>query len=104
TLCEVAGTATMTVGGKSPKTQPQVSGFVQIHGRPCPGQACQVGVSYQLAAGNIEFDSGTIFASDPKFVDLKLSGASEPGAVNLGVLLGFNIGGLPAGAALTSVE
>ena len=104
TLCEVAGTAEMTVGGRSPKTQPHVSGFVQIHGRPCPGQACQVGVSYQLEAGNIEFDSGTIFASDPKFVDLKLSGASEPGAVNLGVLLGFNIGGLPAGAALTSVE
>ena len=104
TLCEVSGLATMTVGGRSPKSQPQVTGFLQIHGRPCPGQSCQVGVAYQLAAGNIEFDSGTIFASDPKFVDLKMSGASEPGAINLGVFLGFNLGGLPPGTALTSVE
>ena len=104
TTCEVSGIATMTVGGRSPKSQPQVTGFLQIHGRPCPGQSCQVGIAYQLVAGNIEFDSGTIFASDPKFVDLKMSGASEPGAINLGVFLGFNLGGLPPGTALTSVE
>jgi hypothetical protein len=32
-----------------------------------------------------------------------MSGASEPGAVNLG-FVGFNLGGLPPGTALTSVE
>ena len=112
-VCEVAGVATLTVGGKAPKSQPNVQGLLQIHGRPCPipplpGQVCQIGVSYQLQASDIEFDSGTIFASDRKFVDLKLSGASEPAAVNLGFVdLGiakFYLGGLLPGTSLTSVQ
>ena len=104
TLCQVEGVATIKVGDRAPKTQPHARGFVRIHGRPCPGQSCQVGVSYQLEADDIEFESGTIFAGDVKFVALNLSGASEPGAVNLGPFVGFNLGPLPPGTALTSVE
>jgi hypothetical protein len=104
-VCQVTdGTATMSVGGHEPKTQPKLHGFLQIHGRPCPpGQGCQVGLAYQLTADDIEFDSGTIFASDPKFVNLSLSGATEPNAIDLGFFL-FNIGDVRPGTALTSAR
>jgi hypothetical protein len=60
-------------------------------------------MSYRLTGDDITFDSGTIFASDPKFVDLSLSGATEPDAINLGQLLpDFYLGEVPAGTAFSS--
>jgi hypothetical protein len=103
-VCEVSGTATITVKGHEPKTQPHIRGLLQIHGRPCPAAGCQVGLAYQLTADDIEFDSGTIFADDPKFVDLGVSGATEPNAVALGPFLGFFIGDVRPGTALTSAR
>ena len=41
-VCEVAGTANLTVGGHTPKHQPGVRGILQILGRPCPGGTCHV--------------------------------------------------------------
>ncbi len=102
-VCEVTGEMQISVDGHEPKTQPAVQGALQIHGRPCPpGVGCRVGMSYQLTSDDIEFDSGTIFASDPKFVDLSLSGATEPEVINLGPFLGFFLGEVPAGTALSS--
>ena len=104
-LCNVEGTLDITVGGHKPKNSPTAArGVVVIGGRPCPGGSCQVGVAYRLTIDDIEFDSGTIFASDPKFVDLSLDGTTEPGAISLGSLLGFNLGALPAGAALNTAR
>src|SRR6267378_1251103 len=104
-VCQVSGTATIVVAGHEPKKQPNARGLLQIQGKPCPaGQGCQVGMSYQLRADDIEFDSGTIFADDPKFVDLSLSGATQPNAIDLGVLLGFDIGDVRSGTALTSAS
>jgi hypothetical protein len=102
-VCQVTGGAQVSVGGHAPKNQPTLQGALQIHGRPCPpDQGCRVGVSYQLKSDDIEFESGSIFASDPKFVDLSLSGATEPDAINLGPFLGFLLGEVPAGTALST--
>jgi len=95
-VCQVSGDAEISVGGHTPKTQPKARGLLQIHGKPCQGQGCQVGLAYQLTADDIEFDSGTIFASDPKFVDLSVSGATQPNGVNLGLFLGFYLGDVTA--------
>lgn len=103
TICNVDGSATIDVSGHTPITQPKVRGVVQIIGHPCPNDFCQVGISYVLKADDIEFDSGTIFASDPKFVDLSLSGASTPLAINLGPFFPPNdLGALPANSAFTT--
>jgi hypothetical protein len=101
-VCEVTGTAEIHVGDEVANTS--VSGVLQIHGTPCaPGQSCQVGVSYQLRLDDITIP--VRFHSDPKFVDLGVSGASEPGAVTLGPFLGpLFAGELPTGATLNSVQ
>ena len=104
TVCQVQGTIDLTVGGHKPKNSPTgARGVAHILGRPCPGQSCQVGLAYQLTVDDIEFDSGTIFADDPKFVDISVQGSTAPDAISLGFLL-FNLGPLPAGAALNTVE
>jgi hypothetical protein len=98
-------TVVLDVGGHQPKTPPVLQGSLQIRGRPCPaGAGCQVGLSYQLTSSDVEFDSGTVFADDPKFVDLGLVGATEPDVIALGPFLGFDLGGVPAGTALSSVR
>jgi len=106
TVCEVDGTATIDLGGHTPKTQPGVRGLVQIRGRPCPeGPRCQVGVAYQLKADNITFDSGSIFVDDVTLSDLTLSGATDPTAVTLGTALGgCCLGALPVGTAVASAR
>jgi hypothetical protein len=103
TVCEVpGGEAEIHVDDRVVRTAAR--GFVQIHGRPClPGQTCRVGLSYQLT-----FDEVTIpvrFASDPTFVDLALSGASQPMALDLGPFPPFDtlhVGSLPSDATLNS--
>ena len=104
TVCEVEGTVTrFVVDGHTPKKLPAARGVVQIHGAPCaPGQGCLVGFSYRLTFGDVEFDSGTIWKKDPKFVDLAMAGATEPGAVALGAFLGGHIGQVPDGASMGS--
>lgn len=103
--CEVAGEATIIANGHAPKDQPTLEGVLQIRGRPCPaGEGCRVGMSYQLTSDDIEFESGTIFADDPKFVDLALSGATEPEAINLGPFLGGYLGEVLAGTAFSSAH
>ena len=96
TVCRVSGqVGSMTVGGHQPKHLPSIDGLVQLRGRPCPNNAppgsCLVGLAYQLRADPIEFDSGSIFADDPRFVDLTIVGATAPNGVNLGPNL---VGGL----------
>jgi hypothetical protein len=98
------GAAQITVNGHTPKTQPKVRGTVLIHGTPCVGQGsqpCHLGISYQLRSDDVEFDSGSIFASDPKFVDLHFTGATVPGSINMGYLL-FYIGDVQPGTAYTT--
>jgi hypothetical protein len=104
--CEVSGTLTIDVAGHTPKTQPGARGTVRIHGRKCPsGQICQVGLSYQLAADDITFDSGSIFADDPTITDLALAGASDANAVTLGPFLdGCCLGPLAAGTTISSIR
>jgi hypothetical protein len=101
-VCEVSGTAEIHVGDEVQNTS--VSGLVQIHGTPCaPGQGCQVGVSYQLTLGDITIPIR--FHSDPKFVDLSVSGASEPDAITLVPFIGpLYAGEVPAGATLNSAR
>jgi hypothetical protein len=106
-VCQVTtgGTAEITVGGKAPIKQPAVRGLLQIHGKPCVAeQPCSVGLSYQLTADDIEFDSESIFASDPKFVELSVEGATIPDAINLTRFLGFYTGTIEQNAALTSAR
>jgi hypothetical protein len=107
TVCEVTGTADLRIGGHAPKVQPGVRGTVHILGTPCPGQSCRLGVAFKLEADDIEFDSGSIFASDPKFVGLKVFGATEPNAVQVGPFLGCtdcSFGGIGPQAAYTAVQ
>src|SRR5262249_58424730 len=88
-------------GAHGPGTQPKVQGFVKTRGRPCPQGGCTVGLGFRFTADDIEFDSGSIFASNPKFVDLSMTGATTPDAISLGVLLGL-IGEIPPGTATTT--
>jgi hypothetical protein len=100
-VCEVTGQAEIHVGDEV-KT-PGVSGFVQIHGRPClPGQPCSVGISYQVEIDPITFE--VRFASDPTFVDLGVSGATEPAVVNLVPLGGLHVGQIPTAASLNTLR
>jgi hypothetical protein len=103
-VCEVTGSLEISVDGREPKTQPTARGVLEIRGRPCsPGEECLVTMAYRLTGDDIEFDSGTVFRSDPKFVDLSVSGATEPDAINLGELLpDFYLGEVPAGTAFSS--
>ncbi|MBF5041676.1 hypothetical protein FGE12_04685 [Aggregicoccus sp. 17bor-14] len=104
-VCTVSGDVQISAGGRTPKRQPQARGELQVRGRPCaPGAACALGMSYQLTSDDIEFDSGSIFASDPKFVDIGLSGATEPDAINMGSLLGFYLGEVRANTAFSSLR
>ena len=101
----VAGDVQLTVGGHTPKRQPKTRGAVQVRGTPCaPGAGCSVAMSYQLTSDDVEFDSGSIFADDPKFVDIALSGATEPDAIAMGPFLGFHLGGVQANTAFSSIR
>jgi hypothetical protein len=66
-------------------------------------------MSYRLTGDDITFDSGSIFASDPKFVDLSLSGATVPDTIDMGtaapqLLPGRNCGGTRRSAPAMSSE
>jgi hypothetical protein len=101
----VSGDVQISAGGHAPKTQPKARGAVQIRGRPCaPDAGCPVAMSYQLTSDDVEFDSGSIFADDPKFVDIALSGATEPDAINMGPFLGFHLGEVQAETAFSSIR
>ena len=106
-VCEVAGTANLVVAGHTPKKQPGVRGTLQILGRPCPGGFCKVGVAYAFTADDIEFDSGSIFASDPKFVDISVVGSTAPDDIDFGPFLGCtdcSLGALTPGTAFTTAQ
>jgi hypothetical protein len=111
-VCQVTeGIVTLTVGGYTPKSQPKVYGLMQIHGPPCPaGEPCRVGLSYQLSADPIEFEPETVLPAAVGFVDITMSGATEPGVITLtepGVIApaqSLGAGRVPAGTALTSVN
>ena len=100
-ICEVSGKADIEIGGESKTTSAQ--GVVRIHGRPCAaGETCEVGISYQISFADIEIP--VRFHSDPKFVDLGISGASEP-AIALGTVLGSLWGGtVPVNATVNSAR
>jgi len=101
----VIGEVQITAGGHAPKTQPNARGAMQIRGRPCAaGAGCLVAISYQLTSDDVEFDSGSIFADDPKFVDIGLVGATEPDAINMGPFLGFHLGEVSADSAFSSIR
>ena len=102
-VCEVTGQAEIHIPGEGVKFTP-AQGFVQIHGRPClPGQTCQVGISYQLTMDPISFP--VRFHKDPKFIELGLSGASEPGVLTLAPgLFGLHMGQVATGATLNSIR
>jgi hypothetical protein len=105
TVCEMEGGLELLIDGRTPKTQPSVRGTLEVHGRPCsPGEDCSVGMFYQMTGDDIEFDSGSIFASDPKFVDLGVSGATVPGVVDMGLLLGFYLGEVPPDTAFSTAQ
>jgi hypothetical protein len=104
-ICEVTGDAEIRIGDEFKTTK--VNGVVLIHGAQCPpGQNCLVGLSYQLRFDPISFE--VRFASDPKFVDLTLTGATDPEAVELTPFLvptsPIYVGTIPAGASLNSAR
>jgi hypothetical protein len=101
-VCAVSGEAEIHVGDEVKNTN--LTGVIQIYGRPCvAGQSnCQVGISYQLALDDIEFE--VRFRKNPKFVNLMLSGASEPLAVNLASIGSLFVGQIPPGTSLNSVS
>ena len=104
-LCTVSGDVQLSAAGHTPKRQPQARGELQVRGRPCAaGAGCSVAMSYQLKSDDIEFDSGSIFASDPKFVDIGLSGATEPDAIHMGSFLGFHLGEVRADTAFSTIR
>ena len=101
--CEVTGSAEVHIADEVKNTA--VTGVMQIHGRPCPEGAadCRVGVSYQLKLADIEIP--VRFHKNPKFVDLSVSGATEPAAVELTPFLGpLFVGNIPAGGSLNSAR
>lgn len=101
----VIGDVQISANGHAPKTQPKARGQVQIRGRACAASGgCLVAMSYQLTSDDVEFDSGTIFADDPKFVDIALSGATEPDTINMGPFLGFHLGEVSAETAFSSIR
>ena len=106
-VCEVTGEAEIHIPGEGVKFT-AARGFVQLHGRPClPGQACSVGISYQLSMDPISFP--VRFHKDPKFIELGVSGASEPAIVNLVAAEGFpffglHVGQVPTGTTLNSIR
>ena len=103
--CEVTGTAEVHIADEVKNTA--VTGVMQIHGRPCPpGENCQVGISYQLKLADIEIP--VRFHKNPKFVDLSVSGATEPAAVELTPFLTpqspLYVGNIPTGGSLNSAR
>ena len=103
--CEVTGTAEVHIADEVKNTA--VTGVMQIHGRPCPpGENCLVGVSYQLKLADIEIP--VRFHKNPKFVDLSVSGATEPAAVELTPFLTplspLYVGNIPTGGSLNSAR
>jgi hypothetical protein len=61
-------------------------------------------MSYALTADDIEFDSGSVWPSDPKFVELGLIGATEPASIELGPFLGFELGEIAPGTAYSTLH
>jgi len=99
--CEVSGDAEVHLDDKVFNTS--VNGVVHIHGKPCQGPECQVGVSYQLKLGDIEIP--VRFRTNPVFGELTVAGASEPLAVNLARFLGpLYVGVIPPQASLNSAR
>jgi hypothetical protein len=96
-LCEVEGEATLSVGGEDKTTG--AAGTVLLGGEPCPGAPCAVGVAYDFDLDPITF--AVKFFSDPTFVDLTSTGASEPGVVQIGPA---GIGTMAAETTETSVR
>jgi hypothetical protein len=102
-VCEVLGEAQVHVGDRVVSTAAR--GVLHIHGRPClPGQTCQVGLSYQATFDDITIDG--LFASDLRLVDLAVSGASQPLALDLRPFgerfPTLHVGSLPSEATLNS--
>jgi hypothetical protein len=104
--CRVAGDGVLVADGDHPKEEPHFEGTLEIQGRACPpGAGCNVGMFYKVTSTDLEFDSGTIFASDPKFVDLGLIGSTEPDIIALGPFFtGSYLGEVPAGSAFSSAH
>jgi hypothetical protein len=101
-VCEVTGEADIHIGDEFKRTK--LRGIVQIYGRPCvAGQEdCRVGLSYQLQLDPISFS--VRFHKDPKFVDLAVSGATEPLAVDLGSIGSLFVGQIPPNTSLNSLR
>jgi len=83
--CEVEGSAEVHLDDRVFTTSAQ--GTVQIHGSVCTaGEPCNVGISYHLTFGNITIPIR--WHSDPTFVDLSVSGATDAQTVSLAPFIG----------------
>jgi hypothetical protein len=80
--CRVEGTTELLLGNEEPKKDPAAYGTLELAGRPCPGDACPVGVRSSLSLDSVRFD--VKFARDPEFKDLSVSSQSFSGAALVG--------------------
>ena len=93
--CEVSGQTQIQIGdeAREPKRQPLTQGTIEILGGPCPGAACAVGISTQLAMNSITF--AVSWAKDPTFSNLIEAGNSSLSAASLSPL---GVGTVAAGS------
>ena len=75
--CDVSGNATIDVPDEDTK-HPAANGFLEIEGRPCPGQSCAVGMQYRLDLASVTYSH--TFGS-ATFHDLAAVGETLPGQV-----------------------
>ena len=81
-LCLADGTAVVDVPDESPRT-PATAILINVAGDPCPGEFCDVGISYQAAVAPFSYEGGFLGAGDTTISEVKISGASVPGGVSL---------------------
>lgn len=95
--CEVTGEVTIMQGDDSQSRS--ANGVVEFSGDPCPGESCEVGMSYRLDHVNtFEFDGYAGFATT-KFENLRASGATLPQGAMLDA---SGLGTFPSQATLSS--
>jgi hypothetical protein len=103
-VCEILGgeldVATIGVGDEVKSTR--LRGIVELHGSCELGQPCQLGLSYRFTLDPISFP--VRFASDPTFVDLSVSGFTEPMAIAMVAAGGTHLGHVPVDALLSTAR
>jgi hypothetical protein len=89
-----SGEITIQVGDDDPLQTSLVAGFASFYGGPCPGESCEVGMSFSFRPHEVRFEGelwdgiigdvlGLFGSVDVRIRDTYFHGVSEPGAVAL---------------------